>query len=156
MCDAVAATWGMPPLTGIECSQYPVSANSKPDFCAARTLQLQERKGNLWRVKPEAKVDLSTGEITLSLKGAESNPELIVPEVFALPGELSKNAGFRMAICLDEFQPISQFDRNSVDVYAHASTSPTECWLVMAADTNTSRLRLVAIFLVESNSCPRK
>jgi len=67
------------------------------------------------RVKPEAKVDLATGEITLSLKGAESNPALIAPEVFALPGELSKNAGFRMAICLDEFQQISQFDGGSVE-----------------------------------------
>jgi hypothetical protein len=67
------------------------------------------------RVKPEAKVDLTTGEISLSFKGAESNPALFAPEVFALPGELSQNAGFRMAICLDEFQQISQFDGSSVE-----------------------------------------
>ena len=33
------------------------------------------------RVKPEAKVDLTTGEISLSFKGAESNPALFAPEV---------------------------------------------------------------------------
>jgi len=67
------------------------------------------------RVKPVAKVDLTTGDISLSFKGAESNPALFAPEVFALPGELSQNAGFRMAICLDEFQQISQFDGSSVE-----------------------------------------
>src|ERR1035437_9703108 len=61
------------------------------------------------RVKPEAKVDLTTGDISLSFKWADSNAEVLAPEVFALPGELSQNAGFRMAICLDEFQQISQF-----------------------------------------------
>ena len=69
----------------------------------------------LQRVKTEARVDLATGEITVSLKGTESNPALIAPDVFALPGELSRNAGIRMAICLDEFQQISQFDGGSVE-----------------------------------------
>jgi hypothetical protein len=32
-----------------------------------------------------------------------------------MPGELTKNAGFRMAICLDEFQQISEFDGGSVE-----------------------------------------
>ena len=67
------------------------------------------------RVKPEAKVDLDTGDISLSFKGADSDPELYAPDVFALPGELSRNAGFRMAICLDEFQQISQFNGGSVE-----------------------------------------
>lgn len=69
----------------------------------------------LQRVKPEAKVDLNTGEISVSLKGAGANPALIAPEVFALPAELSRNGGFRIAICLDEFQQISQFDGGTVE-----------------------------------------
>ncbi len=32
-----------------------------------------------------------------------------------MPVELTKNAGFRMAICLDEFQQISEFDSGSVE-----------------------------------------
>ena len=67
------------------------------------------------RVKPEAKIDLASGDISVSLKGAEANPEVIAPEVFALPGELTQNGGFRMAICLDEFQQISQFDGESIE-----------------------------------------
>jgi hypothetical protein len=59
---------------------------------------------------------MATGEISLSLgKGAEFDPTPIAPDVFALPGELTKNAGFRMAICLDEFQQISQFNGGSVE-----------------------------------------
>jgi AAA+ ATPase superfamily predicted ATPase len=68
------------------------------------------------RVKPQARIDMATGEISLSLgKGTEVDPAPIAPEIFALPGELTRNAGFRMAICLDEFQQISQFDGNSVE-----------------------------------------
>jgi hypothetical protein len=59
---------------------------------------------------------MATGEISLSLgKGAGFDPMPIAPDVFALPGELTKNAGFRMAICLDEFQQISQFNGGSVE-----------------------------------------
>jgi hypothetical protein len=32
-----------------------------------------------------------------------------------MPGELARNGGFRMAICLDEFQQISAFDSGSVE-----------------------------------------
>jgi uncharacterized protein len=32
-----------------------------------------------------------------------------------MPGELTRNAGFRMAICLDEFQQISEFDSGTVE-----------------------------------------
>jgi hypothetical protein len=67
-------------------------------------------------VKPDVNINMSTGEITLSLgKGAAFDPSPIAPDVFALPGELTKNAGFRMAICLDEFQQISQFNGGSVE-----------------------------------------
>ena len=61
-------------------------------------------------------MNLATGEISLSLgKGAGFDPTPIAPDVFALPGELTKNAGFRLAICLDEFQQISQFNGGSVE-----------------------------------------
>lgn len=67
-------------------------------------------------VKPEINYNMTTGEVNLSLgKGAGFDPTPIAPEVFAMPGELAKNAGFRMAICLDEFQQISEFDSGSVE-----------------------------------------
>jgi len=68
------------------------------------------------QVKPEVTFNMNTGEVGISLgRGAAYNPDPIAPEVFALPGELTKNAGFRMAICLDEFQQIAQFDGGSVE-----------------------------------------
>ena len=68
------------------------------------------------QVKPDVSINMSTGEISVSLgKGAGFDPNPIAPDVFALPGELTKNAGFRMAICLDEFQQISQFNGGSVE-----------------------------------------
>jgi len=68
------------------------------------------------KVKPQAAVDLATGEIAVSFgKDIESNPAPIAEKVFALPGELSKGGGFRMAICFDEFQQIAHFDGQSVE-----------------------------------------
>jgi uncharacterized protein len=68
------------------------------------------------QVKPDLNFNLATGEISVSLsKGAGFDPSPIAPEVFALPGELTRNGGFRMAICLDEFQQISQFNSGSVE-----------------------------------------
>src|SRR6516164_3608773 len=68
------------------------------------------------QVKPDISFNMATGEISVSLsKGAGFDPTPIAPEVFALPGELTRNAGFRMAICLDEFQQISQFNGGSVE-----------------------------------------
>jgi hypothetical protein len=68
------------------------------------------------QVKPDISFNMATGEISVSLsKGAGFDPTPIAPEVFALPGELTRNAGFRMAICLDEFQQISQFNSGSVE-----------------------------------------
>ena len=68
------------------------------------------------QVRPQVNYNMNTGEVNISLgRGAAYDPEPIAPEVFALPGELTKNAGFRMAICLDEFQQISQFDGGSVE-----------------------------------------
>lgn len=58
---------------------------------------------------------MATGEVSVSLsRGSGFDPTPIAPEVFAMPGELT-NAGFRMAICLDEFQQISEFDGGSVE-----------------------------------------
>jgi len=68
------------------------------------------------QVKPDVNYNITTGEVSLSLgKGASFDPAPIAPEVFALPEELSRNADFRMAICLDEFQQISQFNGGSVE-----------------------------------------
>lgn len=67
-------------------------------------------------VKPDVNYNMTTGEISLSLgKGSGFDPAPIAPEIFAMPGELTRNAGFRMAICLDEFQQISEFDSGSVE-----------------------------------------
>ena len=68
------------------------------------------------RVKPQADVDLSSGEVSLSFgKGVEFDPAPIAPDVFALPGEVAKNGGSRMAICLDEFQQIHAFNGKTVE-----------------------------------------
>lgn len=67
-------------------------------------------------VKPDIRYNMTTGEVSVSLgTGPGFDPDPIAPEVFAMPGELAKNAGFRMAICLDEFQQISEFDGGSVE-----------------------------------------
>ena len=67
-------------------------------------------------VKPDINYNMTTSEVSVSLgRGPGFDPTPIAPEVFAMPGELAKNAGFRMAICLDEFQQISEFDSGSVE-----------------------------------------
>jgi hypothetical protein len=68
------------------------------------------------QVKPELNYNLATGEVSVSLgRGSGYDPTPIAPDIFALPGELTKNAGFRMAICLDEFQQVSHFNGGSVE-----------------------------------------
>jgi hypothetical protein len=67
-------------------------------------------------VKPQAGLDLQTGEISLSFgRGSDFKPEPVAPEVFALPGLMAEKGDFQMAICLDEFQQITQFDGTSVE-----------------------------------------
>jgi len=67
-------------------------------------------------VKPDISYNMTSGEVSLSLgKGQAFDPSPIALDVFALPGELTKHGGFRMAICLDEFQQISEFDSGSVE-----------------------------------------
>lgn len=86
------------------------------------------------QVKPDIHYNLSTGEVNVSLgKGAGFDASPIAPDVFALPGELSKKAGFRMAICLDEFQQISQFNGGSVENAIHNQVQePREVGYVFA------------------------
>ncbi|MGC2639876.1 MAG: hypothetical protein WA294_22035 [Acidobacteriaceae bacterium] len=67
-------------------------------------------------VKPDINFNMASGDVSLSLsRGAGFDPTPIAPEVFALPGELARNGGFRMAICLDEFQAIAAFDSGTVE-----------------------------------------
>jgi uncharacterized protein len=67
-------------------------------------------------VKPEINYDMNSAEVSVTLgRGSSFDPEPIAAEVFALPGELTRNGGFRMAICLDEFQQISHFNGGSVE-----------------------------------------
>src|SRR3984957_14874161 len=62
------------------------------------------------QVKPDINYNMTNGEVSVSLgKGSGFDPNPIAADVFALPGELARNAGFRMAICLDEFPQISEF-----------------------------------------------
>src|SRR3974390_3274511 len=68
------------------------------------------------QVKPDVNYNITSGEVSLSLgKSASFDPGPIAPEVFALPEELTKNADFRMAICLDEFQQITQLNGGWVE-----------------------------------------
>ena len=70
----------------------------------------------LRQVKPEAELDLDSGDVKLSLgRGADFDPAPLAPEVFALPGEITRKGGFRMAICLDEFQQIRSFDGAAIE-----------------------------------------
>ena len=67
-------------------------------------------------VKPQAGLDLQTGEITLSFgRGIDFKPDPTAAEVFALPGLMTEKGGFQMAICLDEFQQITRFDGTAVE-----------------------------------------
>jgi uncharacterized protein len=68
------------------------------------------------QVRPEAALDVVTGEVKFSLgKGLDADPAPAAAEVFALPGELAAKSGFRIAICLDEFQQIRRFDGESIE-----------------------------------------
>jgi len=68
------------------------------------------------QVRPEINYDMNTGEVSVSLgRGSGYDPGPVAAEVFALPGELTRSGGFRMAICLDEFQQIAQFNGGSVE-----------------------------------------
>lgn len=67
------------------------------------------------RLQPELALDSTTGDIRFGLgKGSPAmapHPE----EVFKLPGEVTKHGGFRLAIALDEFQQIADFNGPSIE-----------------------------------------
>ncbi len=68
------------------------------------------------QVKPQISIDPSTSETTFTLSAsAESITPKVAAEVFRLPEELSKGGSIRLAICLDEFQHIQEFNGKSVE-----------------------------------------
>ena len=68
------------------------------------------------RVQPTVTFNPANGETSISLsRAAESDASLLAADVFAMPAELAKNGGFRMAICLDEFQQIDLFGGAAVE-----------------------------------------
>ena len=70
----------------------------------------------LRNVQPQVTLNPTSGEISLGLNpGAKSDPAAVAGEVFAMPGDLAKKGGFRMAICLDESQQISIFNGGTVE-----------------------------------------
>src|ERR1041385_6353438 len=68
------------------------------------------------RVRPTIAVNPANGNTSISFtRSADADPAVLAADVFAMPGELAKNGGFRMAICLDEFQQIDVFGGQSVE-----------------------------------------
>src|SRR5258708_5711870 len=68
------------------------------------------------RVRPSIAVNPVNGETSISFSRSNgADPGVLAAEVFAMPGELAKNGGFRMAICLDEFQQIEMFGGQAVE-----------------------------------------
>ena len=61
----------------------------------------------LQRVRPAIGINPASGETSISFsRSGDSDPSVLAADVFAMPGEMVKNGGFRMAICMDEFQQI--------------------------------------------------
>jgi hypothetical protein len=70
----------------------------------------------LKNVRPQLTIDAATGEADVGLSpAARLQPGLVAPGIFAMPEELARRGGFRMAICLDEFQQISMFGGEAVE-----------------------------------------
>jgi uncharacterized protein len=68
------------------------------------------------RVRPAIAVNPVNGETSISFsRSGEADPSVLAADVFAMPGELAKNGGFRMAICLDEFQQIDVFGGQAIE-----------------------------------------
>ena len=68
------------------------------------------------RVQPTITFNPVNGETSISFSrfaGADSS--VLAADVFAMPAEMAKNGGFRMAICLDEFQQIELFGGPAVE-----------------------------------------
>ncbi len=70
----------------------------------------------LQRVQPTVTFNPANGETSISLsRAADADASLIAADVFAMPAELARNGGFRMAICLDEFQQLDLFGGAAVE-----------------------------------------
>src|SRR5262249_20084731 len=70
----------------------------------------------LQRVQPTIPFNPASGETSISLsRAADSDAAMIAADVFAMPAELARNGGFRMAICLDEFQQVDLFGGAAVE-----------------------------------------
>ena len=68
------------------------------------------------RVRPSIAVNPINGETSISFsRSGDTDPSVLAADVFAMPGELARNGGFRMAICLDEFQQIEVFGGQAVE-----------------------------------------
>ena len=68
------------------------------------------------RVQPTITFNPLNGETTISFsRFAGADPSVLAADVFAMPAEMAKNGGFRMAICLDEFQQIELFGGPAVE-----------------------------------------
>ena len=66
------------------------------------------------RIEPDAQ---GRGRLALSFPSARTDRDVarLAQEVFALPGRIAEARGRRMAIALDEFQAIGEFDGGSVE-----------------------------------------
>jgi len=67
------------------------------------------------RVRPTINVNPVNGETSISFSRSGSDASVLAAEVFSMPGEMARNGGFRMAICMDEFQQIEMFGGNAVE-----------------------------------------
>ena len=68
------------------------------------------------RVQPTITFNPVNGETSISFsRFAGADASVLAADVFAMPAEMAKNGGFRMAICLDEFQQIELFGGPAVE-----------------------------------------
>src|SRR5215471_9357350 len=67
------------------------------------------------RVRPTINVNPVNGETSISFSRTGGDASVLAAEVFSMPGEMARNGGFRMAICLDEFQQIEMFGGSAVE-----------------------------------------
>jgi len=68
------------------------------------------------RVQPTITLNPASGETSISFsRSVGADASVLAADVFAMPAEIAKNGGFRMAICLDEFQQIELFGGPAVE-----------------------------------------
>ena len=97
------------PVSGAVCNGSGASRRHLGKIKVAVTTFLRE-------VKPIFKFDGMREECQLSFtRSHDFDPVPVAPEVFALPERMASHGGFRMAICLDEFQDVAKFNGGSVE-----------------------------------------